>query len=59
MSSRSLKAAIAAVVNDHTTLYDERVEVIHCLCGVTFPYYSRWAAHVADVVVDSVFGGDL
>lgn len=59
MSKPQLQGAIALVVNDHSALYDGRSETIECLCGMTFPYHSRHAAHVADAIVSNVFGGDL
>ena len=59
MSKPQLQGAIALVINDHTALYDGRKETIDCLCGMTFPYHSRWSAHVAEAVVSSVFGGSI
>lgn len=59
MSKPQIQHAIALVVNDHSALYDGRSETIECLCGSTFPYHSRHAAHVAEAIVTRVLGGDL
>ena len=59
MSKPQLQGAIALVINDHAPWIDPKLDLVECCCGASFPYMSRWSAHVAEAVVSNVFGGGL